>query len=733
MTKTGFKEPGTKETTPKPKVGLEIGDTGTRFFSGIIREEYNPKLDGLRGIEVYEEMRRSDGSVQSILQSVKQPLLSAEWRVKPASEKDKDVEIAEFVRMCLFEIQELPYADYFRQALLAFDFGHMVFEKVFAVQKVNGADRIVWAKLAPRMPRSIQKWEITGGKLGITQQTSNNTPAEIPMEKLIVFVNDKEGDNWNGVSLLRSAYKHWYIKSTLEKVDAIAHERQGLGIPYAKLPEGATKSDTNKAEEILKNARANEHAFFIIPEGYEIGFMDMKASTTRDASPSLAYHSREIVKSVLAQYLELTAAGSGGSNALSKDQSSMFLQGVENKARWFCDTMKAAIKELVDLNFAGVEQYPCLDFEGITREDVKGLVDTLVAAKTAGAYTPQDADEDAIREKLGMPELDEAGIRKEEPVDTDPYAVDPKQKAKASTHRHGLKKNFSQFSKYFRTLTFAEQKVDFDKIESKMDELEAGLDQDIKELLHGARADYMAELTRAVHKGDTAAIKEATLKVQAAYTKILKTHMKAAFEYGKTNAAKEIGKEAPTNPKYILDHIDIESDAIAQDHITRIVSASKQALTNATNRGQSVSAALAAADAAAEDVIDTLSRNTTSILTAGYINNARDEIFDRYADDVYALQRSELLDATTCNFCLSFDGRIVENTDSIARTGPVHSNCRGIWVAIMKDEAELPKISGVPKTIRDRIGDTVNDVEQPNKPIVKKGSPAKEEADKRPE
>jgi hypothetical protein len=209
--------------------------------------------------------------------------------------------------------------------------------------------------------------------------------------------------------------------------------------------------------------------------------------------------------------------------------------------------------------------------------------------------------------------------------------------------------------------------------------------------------------------------------------------MKGAFEYGKTNGAKEIGKSAPANPQYIIDHIDIESDAIAQDHITKIVAESKQALTNAINRGQSVSVALAAADIAAETAINTLTRNTKEILTSSYINNGRDEIFDRFAPEVYALQRSELLDATTCNFCLSFDGRIVENDDSIARTGPVHSNCRGIWVAIMKDEAELPKISGIPKTIRDRIGDTVNDVEQPSKPITKKNSPARKEADKRPE
>ena len=193
------------------------------------------------------------------------------------------------------------------------------------------------------------------------------------------------------------------------------------------------------------------------------------------------------------------------------------------------------------------------------------------------------------------------------------------------------------------------------------------------------------------------------------------------------------GGKAPANPQYILDHIDIVSDAMAQDHITKITAQSKAAYTNTINRGGSVTAALAAEDLAAEEAIDTLTRQTAEIVTSGSINHGRDEVFDKNSEDIHALQRSELLDATTCNFCLSLDGRIVEADDSIARTGPVHSNCRGIWVAIMKDEAELPKISGVPKSIRDRIGDTVNDVEQPSKPITKKGSPARKEADKRPE
>jgi hypothetical protein len=49
-----------------------------------------------------------------------------------------------------------------------------------------------------------------------------------------------------------------------------------------------------------------------------------------------------------------------------------------------------------------------------------------------------------------------------------------------------------------------------------------------------------------------------------------------------------------------------------------------------------------------------------------------------------------------------------------------HSNCRGIWVAILKDEEELPSIGGIPKSIRDRFGDAVNDLIQPKSPIKKK-------------
>lgn len=734
-------------TTANIKKGLELGDSGTRILNGIISEEYNPKLTDTRGIAIYDEMRKSDGTCRAALLATTLPIRSAHWFVKPATEEAADVEIAQFVEKCLFEYHSVTFDDVLRHALLSLAFGVMPFEKVFGTREVDGTTRIVWAKLAPRMPRSIQKWAITGDEPGITQNRSDGTPVEIPMSKLIVFVNEKEGDNWWGTSIFRAAYKHWFIKNTIYKIDAIAFERQGLGVPYVKLPEGYTERDRAKAEEILKNLRANSQAYIIEPADYEIGFKDMQSDKTRDPQNSIAHHNREIMKSILAQFLELgqaSAAGSSGSRALSEDHSDLFLQSLESVARSIAaEFNKSAIRELVDFNFDNVAEYPQLDFEGITSTDAKGIAEAYQILVNTGAVTPQEADEGYFRELLEMPEFDETGKRERPAVptnvpvdegDADPEPTDD-DPTKASERRVGfrLKKNFDEGGDFkgYRPMSFAEKKVNFKALNAKMDELESQFDTETRKLLHDARAEYMAAFTRAAHAGDTQAIKAATLKVQNDYARIIKNALKDAFEYGKNNAAKEIGKNAPGNPSETLRQIDIQAAAIADAQVAEIVTDSKNAYVVSLSKGASTTAALAAADAAAEAAIDRLATDARSILTSGYINQGRDLVFDRNADDIYALQRSELLDRSTCNYCLSVDGRVIEKDDPFGRNTIFHSNCRGIWVAILKDEENPPAIGGIPASVRDRFGDAVNELLEPKRPITKKGTPARKEADRR--
>src|SRR5712671_6880308 len=83
---------------------------------------------------------------------------------------------------------------------------------------------------------------------------------------------------------------------------------------------------------------------------------------------------------------------------------------------------------------------------------------------------------------------------------------------KKKAHEHGglKKKSFSDgIFRPYRKLTFTEDKVDFEKLQSKMDELEAQFDRAMEDLRHGARDAYMAAFTKAAHAGDTQAIKEA--------------------------------------------------------------------------------------------------------------------------------------------------------------------------------------------------------------------------------
>ena len=147
------------------------------------------------------------------------------------------------------------------------------------------------------------------------------------------------------------------------------------------------------------------------------------AKSTRDLTPMIDHHNREIMKVVLAQFLELGATQGSGSRALSEDHSEMFLQSLETVAQGVADAFnKYAVQEIVDLNFNDVKAYPKLSFTGISRVDAAAIATTYQALKTAGAVQTGSNDEQFFREQLGLPERDPEDVVHPEP---DPNAPDP--------------------------------------------------------------------------------------------------------------------------------------------------------------------------------------------------------------------------------------------------------------------------------------------------------------------
>lgn len=391
-----------------PRNKGELGAPGTQFFSGYISgEEYNTKLQGQAGLTIYDEMRRSDGMIRATMLVVTLPIRQAIWRIEPASPEAKDLEIAEFVSNNLFGGMSITWADFLRQALLHLIFGFMMFEQVYKVE--NG--KVLLRKLAPRLPKTLYKWNVDEnmGLNSITQYVmkgSSYVHIEIPIEKLLIFTNEQEGANYEGLSLLRSAYKHWYIKNQLYKIDAIKHDRHGVGIPVIGMPENMTEAKNpeawREAKAMGEGLRVNERSYIIKPFGYSVEMLGMGSKKGTDAIPSIQHHNEQIAVNILAQFLTLGTTKTG-SRALGDSFKSLFLLSLQAIAEYMEDTInRYSIKPLVDYNYT-TDRYPKLKASNIKEPDFTSMADAVSKLVRVGTLTNDEEMENHIRQVGKLP------------------------------------------------------------------------------------------------------------------------------------------------------------------------------------------------------------------------------------------------------------------------------------------------------------------------------------------
>jgi len=388
----------------KDEVLTEIGQTGTTITQGFLTGvDYNAELTGTRRISEYDKMRLGDATCRAGLLACKLPLLAAEWYIKGPDGKDDLSEASAFIHKQFFDNPTFSWTVFLRQALTLCEYGNAIFEKVY---RIDQDGRIGLERFAQRMSKTIHRWTLKDGKSpGVYQILPVGGTAQIPRWKLLYFINEQEGSNYEGISLLRAAHKNWYYKDLYYKVDAIATEKQGVGIVRIKRPPQASQQDIDKAREIAKNMRANEESFIDLPAGFEIDFMQTHADTLKNSSDMVNHHDRQIVKAMLAQFIELGAQQSG-SYALSANHSQLFLLGLEYLAKILQEEINHAIRELCDLNFFDLKkknEYPTLEYSSIGQVDVDKMAEAMYKLATGGLITSTPEIERYILASLKMP------------------------------------------------------------------------------------------------------------------------------------------------------------------------------------------------------------------------------------------------------------------------------------------------------------------------------------------
>jgi len=391
---------------------LGFGGTGVGFLlSNLGADEYLPELSFPNNIAIYTRMRRSDATIQALELAITLPIRATDWTVEPASDSAAAQEAADLVESNLFGGMTHTFDDFLRDALLALFYGFAVFEKVFEERD----NYIVWRKFAPRHPQTIERFlfDETGGLAGVRQSgfdpNGKFRQVDIPIEKLLVFIWRREMGNPYGVSVLRAAYKHWYLKDIAYKLQAIAMERWAVGIPIGKVPRGTPETDKMTFLQMLQSIRSHEKAAIVLPEDYNIDVIGVEAGQRFSFMEMINHHDTMLVKSVLAQFLNL-GQGDIGSWALSRDHSQLFLMSLNAVAQWFADHVnRYAIPQLCRLNFGeDFTEFPELNFTDlrlILNRDV--IAEMLTKLVQGGILTPGRSIEEWVRDVLDLPPLPE--------------------------------------------------------------------------------------------------------------------------------------------------------------------------------------------------------------------------------------------------------------------------------------------------------------------------------------
>lgn len=431
----------------------EFGATGTVFFGGLLStsdEEYNTDLLWDKAIRVYDQMWRGDAQVAAVLRAMELPLLRAHWYIKPASDSEEDVQVAQFCQDVIFESMTKPWVETLEFLLTMYRYGFSLFELVW---DINDDGYVVLRKMAPRQAKTIYRWfagkddqldrveqrvwvfnekdaqrrpTMQGGRSFSSAPGSFDYAkyamgqfkyVTIPGHKLALFNVKQEGNNFAGISLLRHAYKHWYYKDNFYKIDAIANERQALGVPTLEEPSSTSDEERNRASDSLAALHAHEKGYMMVPHGWVFKFADAGGRTLKDIMPSIDHHDTLIARSVLAQFLNMQAYGS---YARSSNETSLFLQGqVAMANRIKTQFNRQVLRKLVDFNF-NVEKYPTLEVDELDSRSVAEVLQLLPALAKSGLITYQAQDENVVRTAIGLPDLPpgvEAGGQ--ETVDTD--------------------------------------------------------------------------------------------------------------------------------------------------------------------------------------------------------------------------------------------------------------------------------------------------------------------------
>ena len=402
------------------KATQTLGVAGDNTHNGQIRaDEFLPDLRGNKAIRKYREMRDNDATIGAVMYSVEQILRDVELTVKPVDDTPAAKVEADFVKSVLDDMDH-TLDDHVAESLSYLSYGFSWFEVIYKrrVGPTERSDkkhskytdgRLGVKKIASRAPWTINKFDVnqkTGEVLGIQQSVGfSNGNNYIPLNKSIYYRTTSLNGDPSGRSILRNAYTSYEYLNNLQAIEAIAVERELAGIPVARIPAEYVSNDASVAQtgfvhdlqQILRDVKFNEQGYIVLPSDtypdkdgspsttrlVDIELMASNGKRNIEIGPIVSRYQHDIARSVLSEFLLLGT--SGGSYALSKSKTDLFLRALESYIQAIVDVLnKQLVERLWQLNGLNYDLMPSIVAGDVAPHDLREISSFLRNLNGAG-------------------------------------------------------------------------------------------------------------------------------------------------------------------------------------------------------------------------------------------------------------------------------------------------------------------------------------------------------------
>lgn len=422
------------------KAKATLGVAGDNTSNGQIRaDEFLPELRGKKAIRKYREMRDNDSTVGAVMYSVEQILRDVDLHVTPVDASDAAKAEADFVKSILDDMDH-TLDDHIAEAISFLSYGFGWFEVVYK-RRVGPNERsdkkhskytdgrIGVRKIAARAPWTINRFDVdekTGDVLGIEQSVGLMASKNyIPVNKSLYYRTTSINGDPSGRSILRNAYTSYEYLNNLQAIEAIAVERELAGIPVARIPAEYLSGDASSAQsgfvnnlqQILRDVKFNEQGYIILPSDtypdkdgapsstrlVDIELMASNGKRNIDINPIVSRYQHDIARSVLSEFLLL--GSSGGSYALSKSKTDLFLRALESYIQAIVDVLnKQLVERLWQLNGLNYDLMPTIEAGDVAPHDLREVASFL--RNLNGANIDVSSHPEVIQDLMDIAELD---------------------------------------------------------------------------------------------------------------------------------------------------------------------------------------------------------------------------------------------------------------------------------------------------------------------------------------